>query len=65
MSTKIAVNLPVKDLATSTRFFPELGFLRNERLATENTELLHRCRRASGPDLTARRRSGLMSTPTS
>jgi predicted lactoylglutathione lyase len=27
MSTKIAVNLPVKDLATSTRFFAELGFL--------------------------------------
>jgi predicted lactoylglutathione lyase len=38
MSTKNAVNLPVEDLATSTRFFAELGFLRNERLATENTE---------------------------
>ena len=38
MSTKIAVNLPVKDLATSTRFFADLGFHRDERLATESTE---------------------------
>lgn len=33
MPTKIAVNLPVKDLAASTRFFTALGFARDERLA--------------------------------
>jgi uncharacterized protein len=38
MSTMIAVNRPVKDLGTSTRFFAALGFPRDERLATENTE---------------------------
>jgi predicted lactoylglutathione lyase len=38
MSTKIAVNLPVKDLAASTRFFAALGFPGDERLANENME---------------------------
>jgi uncharacterized protein len=38
MSTKIAVNLPVKDLAISARFFAQLGFARDERLASEKTE---------------------------
>jgi predicted lactoylglutathione lyase len=38
MSTKIAVNLPVRDVATATRFFAELGFPRDERLANENTQ---------------------------
>lgn len=38
MSTKIAVNLPVKDLAASTRFFTALGFARDERLANATME---------------------------
>jgi predicted lactoylglutathione lyase len=38
MSTKIAVNLPVKDLAASTRFFSALGFPGDKRLTNENTE---------------------------
>ena len=38
MSIKIAVNLPVKDLADSTRFFAELGFPADPRLANENTQ---------------------------
>jgi uncharacterized protein len=38
MSTKIAVNLPVKDLAESTRFFAELGLPSDKRLANENME---------------------------
>jgi predicted lactoylglutathione lyase len=38
MSTKIAVNTPVKDLAESGRFFAGLGFPINEQLANENTE---------------------------
>jgi predicted lactoylglutathione lyase len=38
MSIKIAVNLPVKNLAESTRFFAELGFRNEEQLANENTE---------------------------
>lgn len=40
MSTKIAVNLPVKDLAQSGRFFAELGFASNEQLSTENMEAI-------------------------
>jgi predicted lactoylglutathione lyase len=38
MSTKIAVNIPVKDLAESSRFFAGLGFPINEQLANENME---------------------------
>jgi catechol 2,3-dioxygenase-like lactoylglutathione lyase family enzyme len=39
MSTKIvAVNLPVEDLAASTRFFTELGFPTDKRLANETIE---------------------------
>jgi len=35
MSTKIAVNLPVKDLAASARFFAALGFPPDNKLATK------------------------------
>jgi predicted lactoylglutathione lyase len=35
MSTKIAVNLPVKDLAASARFFAALGFPPDNKLANE------------------------------
>jgi uncharacterized protein len=38
MSIKIAVNLPVKDLADSTRFFAKLGFPADTRLANENMQ---------------------------
>ncbi|MBC6457388.1 VOC family protein [Actinomadura sp. HBU206391] len=38
MSTKIFINLPVKDLAVSKRFFSELGFALNEDFADENME---------------------------
>ena len=38
MSTKIAINLPVKDLAASTRFFTELGFPTDTSLASETME---------------------------
>ena len=38
MSTKIAVNLPVKDLGQSSRFFAALGLARNEQLSNENME---------------------------
>jgi catechol 2,3-dioxygenase-like lactoylglutathione lyase family enzyme len=38
VSNKIAVNLPVKDLAESTRFFAALGFPSDKRLANENIE---------------------------
>jgi hypothetical protein len=38
MSIKIAVNLPVKDLAHSTRFFAELGFPADTRLANDNMQ---------------------------
>jgi uncharacterized protein len=38
MSIKIAVNLPVRDLADSTRFFAELGFPADTRLANENMQ---------------------------
>jgi predicted lactoylglutathione lyase len=38
MSTKIALNLPVRDLADSTRFFTALGFPRNEQLANEQMQ---------------------------
>src|SRR5215831_4990710 len=38
MSTKIAINLPVKDLAASARFFAELGFPSDRRLANETME---------------------------
>jgi uncharacterized protein len=40
MPTKIAVNLPVKDVAESTRFFASLGFSSDKRLANENMEVL-------------------------
>lgn len=38
MSIKIAVNLPVKDLTESTRFFAGLGFPSDKQLANENME---------------------------
>jgi predicted lactoylglutathione lyase len=38
MPTKIAVNLPVRDLPESARFFGALGFPADKRLANENTE---------------------------
>jgi|SRR5215470_16208737 len=38
MSTKIAVNLPVKDLAAAARFFAELGLPSDKKLANENVE---------------------------
>ncbi len=38
MSIRIAINLPVRNLAESTRFFAALDFRRDERLANENTE---------------------------
>ena len=37
MATEIAVNLPVRDLAESTRFFGALGFPSDERLTSANT----------------------------
>src|SRR5215472_13726352 len=37
MATKIAVNLPVRDLAESARFFSALGFPADERLTNANT----------------------------
>ena len=37
MVTKIAVNLPVRDLAESARFFSALGFPADERLTNANT----------------------------
>src|SRR5262249_21905452 len=40
MSTKIAVNLPVKDLGQSTRFFAELGLARNDQLSDKNMEAI-------------------------
>jgi uncharacterized protein len=40
MSTKIVVNLPVKDLARSTRFFAALGFSPDQRFADENMAAL-------------------------
>ena len=40
MSTKIAVNLPVKDLARSAHFIAELGLARNEYLSNENMEAI-------------------------
>ena len=39
MPTKIAINLPVKDLRESTAFFAALGFPADERLASEDTAL--------------------------
>jgi predicted lactoylglutathione lyase len=36
MSTKIFVNLPVKDLATSMAFFTGAGFTFNQRFSNEN-----------------------------
>jgi predicted lactoylglutathione lyase len=38
MSTKIMINLPVKDLAVSKKFFTELGFAFNDAFADENME---------------------------
>lgn len=38
MSTQLFINLPVKDLATSRRFFAELGFPFNQDFADENME---------------------------
>jgi uncharacterized protein len=40
MSIRIAVNLPVKDLARSARFFAELGLVRNEQLSNETMEAI-------------------------
>jgi len=37
MVTKIAINLPVRDLAASARFFSALGFPSDERLTNANT----------------------------
>jgi uncharacterized protein len=37
VSTRIAVNLPVKDLAVSSRFFAALGFPDNKQLTNQNT----------------------------
>ena len=37
MPTKIAINLPVKDLRESTTFFTALGFPADERLSSEDT----------------------------
>lgn len=36
MSTKIFVNLPVKDLAKSTEFFTKLGYTKNDQFSDEN-----------------------------
>jgi len=38
--TTLTVNLPVKDLATSSRFFAELGFWFDKRIANENMNAL-------------------------
>lgn len=38
MATKIAINLPVKDLSQSIRFFTGLGFPSAKELATEHME---------------------------
>jgi predicted lactoylglutathione lyase len=38
MSTKIFINLPVKDLGRSKRFFAALGLSFNEQFADENME---------------------------
>jgi len=40
MSTKLIVNLPVRDLAQATHFFATMGFSFNERLANENINAL-------------------------
>jgi predicted lactoylglutathione lyase len=40
MSTKIFVNLPVKDLSTSIRFFTGLGFSFNQQFTDENAGCL-------------------------
>ena len=40
MSTKIFVNLPVKDLARSTEFFTGLGFPLDQRFSDENAGCL-------------------------
>jgi predicted lactoylglutathione lyase len=40
MSTKIFVNLPVKDLGTSRDFFTKLGFSFNEQFCDENAACL-------------------------
>ena len=40
MPTKIFVNLPVQDLARSTRFFTELGFSFDPRFTDENAACL-------------------------
>jgi uncharacterized protein len=41
MSMKIFINLPVKDLGVSKRFFAELGFSFDERFADENMEAMN------------------------
>jgi predicted lactoylglutathione lyase len=38
MTTRIAVNLPVRDLAQSAGFFAALGFPSDKQLASENME---------------------------
>lgn len=40
MPTQLFVNLPVKDLARSRRFFAELGFTFNEQFTDENATCL-------------------------
>src|SRR5262245_30555211 len=40
MSVKIAVNMPVKSLETSVRFFTQLGFAVNPELTSNSTALL-------------------------
>ncbi|MBA3869589.1 MAG: VOC family protein [Anaerolineae bacterium] len=40
MSIKLVINLPVKDLARSTRFFATLGFSFDQRIANENMNAL-------------------------
>lgn len=40
MGTKIFVNIPVKDLGRSKRFFADLGFSFDENFADENMEVV-------------------------
>ena len=40
MSTKISINLPVKDLRRSTDFFTKVGFSRNPQLSGDDIECL-------------------------
>jgi predicted lactoylglutathione lyase len=40
MSTKICINLPVKDLGRSADFFSRLGFRRNPQLSGDSMDCL-------------------------